>query len=38
MSVVQKKESLCAECFNFGCAWHERFEPVEGWTAEPTTV
>lgn len=38
MSAVQKKESLCAECFNFNCAWHRCFEPVEGWTAEPTTV
>lgn len=30
----------CSLCVNFagGCEWSERFEPVEGWEAEPTVI
>ena len=30
----------CSMCKNFagGCEWSERFEPVEGWVAEPTVI
>lgn len=30
----------CTTCKNFagGCEWSERFEPVEGWVAEPTII
>lgn len=30
--------SLCQECFNFKCPWHERFEEVKGWCAVPTKL
>ena len=33
-----KKESICQTCFNFGCDWHLYFQPVDGWTAEPTVL
>lgn len=31
-----KKDTLCWDCQKAvkGCAWSQRFEPVEGWTAE----
>lgn len=31
---------LCCYCKNScgGCSWSRRFEPVEGWTAEPTII
>lgn len=31
-------KSLCQQCFCFDCAWHMRFEEVEGWTAKKTTL
>ena len=33
-------QSLCWNCKNCfgGCSWSERFEPVEGWSAERTTI
>lgn len=32
------KSSICQTCFNFSCSWHQRFEPVDGWTATPTKI
>ena len=34
------KEQLCCTCGNAygGCPWSARFEPVEGWTANPTVI
>lgn len=34
---LKEGDSLCQECFNFGCSWHKEFKPVDGWEAEPTT-
>lgn len=34
----KKKSSICQTCFNFDCNWHEKFEPVDGWTATPTHI
>lgn len=34
----QPLHSICQECFNFGCSWHESFKPVKGWKATPTLV
>lgn len=35
-----KKGTLCWNCKNAtgGCCWSAKFEPVPGWTAEPTKV
>lgn len=39
-----KGTQLCWSCVNavpsleHGCPWSERFEPVEGWTAEETVL
>lgn len=34
------KEQLCCSCRKAygGCAWSARFEPVEGWEANPTII
>lgn len=34
------RETLCWRCKKavLGCSWSEKFEPVEGWDAEPTTI
>ena len=36
----KRDQSLCWNCKNCfgGCSWAERFEPVEGWSAERTTI
>lgn len=31
-------ESICQQCFCFDCAWHKRFEEVDGWTAQRTKI
>ncbi len=28
----------CAKAVNGGCSWSNKFEPVDGWRAEPSTV
>ena len=35
-----KPETICFKCDNAkgGCPWSDRFEPVDGWTAEETLV
>lgn len=40
MEAMGRKVQLCFFCKNavYGCSWSKRFEPVEGWTAEPTTI
>lgn len=36
----ERRFQLCCYCkkFSGGCSWSRRFEPVEGWTAEPTII
>ena len=46
MNCFNKKETICPDCKNCvpnpdtgaGCSWSMRFEPVEGWEAEPTII
>lgn len=40
-----KRANICFDCVHsvpdsrgHGCPWSERFEPVPGWTAEPTKL
>jgi hypothetical protein len=37
---THKHDTLCWNCQNAccGCSWSRNFEPVEGWTAEPTAL
>lgn len=34
----QQTKSICQDCFNFGCSWHEEFKAVKGWKAVPTKI
>jgi hypothetical protein len=46
MNYWQKKATICWRCLNAvpnkagtrGCSWSRKFIPVEGWTAEATTI
>ena len=39
MNFVTSQRTLCWDCAKArgGCSWSDSLEPVEGWTAEPTT-
>lgn len=43
--IKQGRANICFDCKNavpdkegHGCPWSRKFEPVPGWTAEPTTI
>ena len=45
MSCAYKRANICFDCTNavpddngHGCPWSRKFEPVPGWTAEPTVL